>query len=132
MIERIIRLGRWEIDFIFAPDGYDDEEVLTRLYDMDASYDIMRRVNRIMDDGKMNRGFTFANPEMRKALSVVGPASSGGEFLNTLAHESYHVAAAVANELGAELDGEEPAYLIGESFLSLLSVVCELGCKHCN
>ena len=132
MIERELYIGRWHVDFLFADEGYDDELVLTRLYDIDAPVYIMREVNENMESGDMNTGFTFTNSDLKEALVVVGPSSSGSEFQSTFAHEAYHLAAAIASSLGIELDSETPAYITGDLTLELIDVICELGCTYCN
>lgn len=132
MIRRVLRVGRWVVDFIFAEDGYDEEAVLGILYDIDASVDVMRRADKIMEGGDYNRGFTFANPALRRAIVVVGPSSSSEQFLNTFTHEVRHLADAIAKSLGVELDSEGPAYLTGDLAMSLARVVCHLGCDHCR
>lgn len=132
MIHRVISIGHWMVDFLFAVDDYDDEVVLSCLYDMDASYDIMRRVNRMMDSEKPNCGFTFSNIDLKRALVVVGPTTSHKQFLNTLVHELHHVAVAIADSLGVDLESETPAYIVGDSALALADTICRLGCPDCD
>ena len=132
MIHRVLKIGRWVVDFLFAKLDYDDEGVLACLYEIDADYDVLRQVNRIMDSDKLNCGFTFANPDLRRAVVVIGPSSSSKEFLNTTVHEIHHLAVAIADSLGYDLEGETPAYLAGDSALALAETVCELGCPHCS
>lgn len=131
MIHRVISIGRWIVDFLFVEKEYDDETILSFLYELDASYNDMLRVNRIMDSGKYDCGFTFANMEMKRALVVIGPSSSGGEFLNTFSHEIHHLAVFIAESLGYDLEGEAPAYITGDATLALAETVCELGCSDC-
>ena len=132
MIHEGLSIGRWHIDFLFAPDGYDTEEGLVYLYDADATDDIIVNAYHIMEDGGDNTGFTFTNQDSRTAVVVIGPASSGEEFINTLVHEIYHVSEAIARSLGYDLSGERPAYMIGDSAMSLAHVICDLGCDRCN
>ena len=132
MIERELKVGRWHIDFLFAEDDYDDELVLTRLYDIDAPIYIMQEVNRKMDRGNLNAGFTYANPDLMEIVLVVGPSSTGAEFQNTFAHEVYHAASIIADSIGVDLAGEAPAYMVGDMTLELIDVICQLGCTHCN
>lgn len=132
MIHRVLKIGRWVVDFLFAKLDYDDEGVLACLYEIDADYDVLRQVNRIMDSDKLNCGFTFANPDLRRAVVVIGPSSSSKEFLNTTVHEIHHLAVAIADSLGYDLEGETPAYLAGDSALALAETICELGCPHCS
>ena len=132
MIRRALMIGRWVVDFLFVTEKYDEEAILVFLYEFDASYAVMRRAKRIMESGKKNRGFTFANEEMRRALVVIGPTTSGKEFQNTLVHEIHHLAVAIARSLGYDLEGEGSAHLAGDSLMALSEIVCELGCEHCN
>lgn len=132
MIKRSLIIGEWVVDFLFAKLDYDDEGVLACLYSIDADYDIMRKVNKIMDSGKLNCGFTFANPDLKRAVVVVGPTSSSNEFVNTFAHEIHHLAVAIADSLGYDLEGETPAYITGDTTMALIETVCELGCSRCS
>lgn len=129
MIHRDLMIGKWIIDFLFAPDGYDTEEALTYLYDADASDYILKKAYHILEDNKPNTGFTFSNPDLKMAVVVIGPTTSGAEFIDTLIHELYHVAVAIAKNLGVELDSEWPAYAIGDSAKALTTSICLLGCS---
>lgn len=132
MIHRVISIGRWVIDFLFAVDGYDADGVLACLYDIYAPKEVMRRAEEIMERGDPDCGFTYSNPDIKRAVCVVGPTSSGEEFINSFVHEVRHVADAIARSIGYELDGEVPAYVSGDAAMALAEVVCELGCEHCR
>lgn len=116
------------IDFLFVTEKYDEEAILAFLYEFDASYSVMIRAKHIMESGRKNRGFTFANPELKRALVVVGPSTSGKQFTNTLAHELHHLAVAIAKSIGYDLNSEAPAYIAGDATQALIEVVCKLGC----
>ena len=132
MIHKSINIGRWNIDFLFADDEYDTEEALTYLYDADASDHILRKAYHILEDNEINTGFTFTNQDMKEAVVVIGPTSSGNEFVNTLCHEMYHVATAIAEGLGINLREETPAYMMGDSVSELTKMICKLGCDKCH
>ena len=132
MIHRVLKIGHWVIDFVFVTKVYDEEAILAFLYEFDASYSVMRRAYKIMKGNKPNRGFTFANPDLRRALVVVGPTSSGKEFTNTLSHELHHLAVAIAKSIGYDLEGEGPAYIQGDATMALIETICELGCEKCH
>ena len=132
MIHRVLNIGRWVIDFLFARERYDTEGVIACLHDVRAPLEVMRRAGDIMERGGLNCGFTFSNPDLKRAICVVGPTSSGEEFLNTFTHELRHVADVIAKSIGYDLDGEAPAYISGDAAMSLAEVVCELGCEHCR
>ena len=129
MIYRNIKIGRWHVCFIFAPTGYDDNAILDILYDLDASDYILVKAGKKLREARPNEGFTFANQAMREALVVIGPTTSGGEFVNTLVHEVHHLAVAVADSLGIDLESETPAYIAGDSARELSDVICSLGCS---
>lgn len=53
---------------------------------------------------------------------------AGAEFIDTLVHEIFHLAVAVALKEGANLKGEVPAYIAGDSARDLSDSICRLGC----
>lgn len=63
---------------------------------------------------------------------VVGPTSSGKQLINTCVHEIHHLAVAIADSLGYDLEGESPAYLAEDSALALAETICEFGCPNCS
>lgn len=132
MLHRVLRIGRWIVDFLFAVDGYDVEGILACMYDCGASAYAMEQAERLMEECDRDCGFTFANPVEYRAVVMIGPSSSGEEFQNTLVHEIHHLAVAIAAGLGIDLEGETPAYLAGDSAMALADVICGLGCGRCH
>ena len=132
MIKRTLKINRWVVDFLFAVDKYDEEGVLACLYDIEAPYDVMLRANRIMESGRKNRGFTFGEPSIRRAVVVIGPTTSAKQFLNTFSHEVDHLSDIIAESLGVKDEREGTSYLAGETTMALAGVLCELGCEHCR
>ena len=132
MVRRTLRLGRWLVYFLFVTDRYDKEMILSFLDTFGASDYVFKRAEKIMTDGFLNRGFTYANPDMHRALVVTGPTSSGAEFLDSFTHELRHLADEIAKSIGIELDAEEPAYMTGDTVRDLADVVCRLGCPRCS
>ena len=132
MTERTLHIGRWEVEFYFAEDGYDADALVDRLFDFGATASVMRQALDLMESGAMNTGFTFSNPYEMVAIVAIGPTTSGAEFIDTLVHEVHHLSVAIAAELGVDLESETPAYLAGDSARSLAETICELGCRHCR
>lgn len=132
MIHRVLNIGRWVVDFLFAIEDYDEEGVLSCLYDIDAPEYVMLRAYRIMESGRFNRGFTFNNPDLKRSVVVVGPTTSGKQFQNSFTHELRHLADGIAKYIGVDLDSETPAYITGDTTMELAEVVCKLGCDHCR
>ena len=132
MIHRVLLIGKWVVDFVFATKSYDIDGALSCLYDAGAPKWVMTEAGELMSEGNKNTGFTYANPAKRRAVIVIGPTTSGAEYIDTLVHEIHHLAVAIASELGIDLESETPAYLAGDSARALAEVVCELGCEHCR
>ena len=132
MVHRGLKIGRWQVDFLFAPEGYDEDEVMEYLYDCGASDYALLQAKNLMALCEHNCGFTFANPDILQAVVFVGPTTSGDEFVDTLVHEVHHLAVAIAEELGIDLESETPAYIAGDYMRELAEIICSLGCKHCN
>ena len=129
MIHRTLIIGRWVADFLFATEGYDIEGVLGCLWDAHAPRHIISQAERLMLSCSRNCGFTYSNPHYRRAVVLIGPTTSGAEFLNTFVHEVRHLADGIAKSLGVDLDSESPAYLAGETARALADTVCMLGCQ---
>lgn len=132
MIRKGLKIGRWDVVFLFATASYDPEQVEECLYDMGATVDSVEEILDFISTCEWNCGFTLSNAGTYKALVVVGPTTSGEEFQNTFVHELHHLAVAIAEELGVDLEGETPAYIAGDSMLELSHIVCQLGCSLCN
>ena len=129
MIHRVLGIGRWTVDFLFATKRYDIDGVLACLYDAYAPEDIMDQAEELMESCMYNCGFTYINQSRRRAVVLIGPTSSGDEFQNTFVHEVRHLADAIAKSLGVPLDSERPAYISGDTAKALTEVICELGCR---
>ena len=132
MVHRVLKIGDWVVDFLFARKKFDAEGVLSCMYDIDAPMNTMKRAYRIMTSGRYNRGFTYANTDLRRAVLVVGPTTSGKQFLNTFSHEIDHLSDFISMDYGLRDDDEATAYLTGDTTMELAEIICELGCEHCN
>ena len=127
---RLLKIGSWDANFFFFTDGYDVEGVLDFLKDNGATEYILEDAYMLMSSGKDDTGFTFTVPNEHFAVICIGPTSSGEEFINTLVHEIHHLAVAIADELGIDLESETPAYISGGLALEFADLICRLGCKR--
>ena len=129
MVHRVLKVGRWIVDFLFAERKYDIEGIVSCLRHAEAPRRIIDQAVDLMEEGSPNTGFTYTNARVFRAVVCIGPTTSGGEFQNTLVHEIHHLAVAIARELGVDLEGETPAYLAGDTMMAFADVVCKLGCR---
>ena len=132
MIHRVLKIGRWTVDFLFAENRYDIEGVVACLREIHAPDWVIRDAVSLMESEEPNTGFMYNNQDSFRALGVIGPTTSGAEFIDTLVHEVHHLAVAIAYNLGVDLEGETPAYIAGDSAREFADVVCMLGCAHCR
>lgn len=124
-----VMIGRWVVDFLFATRRYDIDGVIAHLVDAGAPGYIIDDAENLMLSCEYNCGFTYTNQKKRRAVVLIGPTTSGDEFLNTFVHEVRHLADAIAKSLGVPLDSERPAYISGDTAKILAEIVCELGCR---
>lgn len=127
-----MRIGGWTFDFLFNTRDYDVDGVLACLWDAYAPDYIIDQAEGLMASCDYNCGFTYSNDTRRRAVVMIGPAESGEEFIDTLVHEIHHVAVAVAESLGADLDSEKPAYLSGDVAREMADIMCHYGCGRCG
>lgn len=132
MIQKRLYIGRWKVDFIFVEDEYDVDDIAWTLYEAGASYLVLDQAKDLMWMCDYNCGFTFSNESRRTAVVVIGPTTGGDEFLDTFVHEIHHLAVAIADSLGVDLESETPAYISGDTARDLAEIVCLMGCKACH
>ncbi len=128
MLHQQLKISKWKVDFLFAEESYDEEEVLTFMYDNEAPYDRMLDARDLMRRGKPNTGFTYTDPYFYYALVVIGPTTSGKEFIDTLTHELLHLATELAISQGDTAGSETAAYIAGDSARELSKAICRMGC----
>ena len=132
MIRKVLQIGRWIVTFVFFPEGYDMNYVLDYLYYLDASdEDLVSAYDKMLAEGP-NEGVTFANPEMKEALIVIGPTTSGKQFLNSISHEIDHLSDEIASWYGVKGHREGTSYRTGDTTMALAELICRFGCDHCR
>lgn len=132
MLVRKINIQRWEVVFLFSFDAYDMEWILDALSWADAPNSIVSKVSENVSAGRLDEGFTFSNPELRRTVFGISKASSGPEVLDSTVHEIIHIAQHIAVEDGIDPFSEEMAYLGGDISREISDIVCELSCPHCS
>lgn len=132
MIHNRLEIGRWDVDFLFAEEDYEAENVLELIQNYGGDDYTRIKAEKLMDECDYDCGFTFVNFRDLLAIVLIGPTSSGAEFLDTFVHEIQHLSVAITENLGHDLKGETPAYLAGDTTRELAEVICKLGCRHCR
>lgn len=98
-------------------------DVLDALGGIDCPEPIINETEELLRRSAENTGITYTNRKLRTSVLVIGEASSPAEFLNSLAHESRHLEAHIAQMLGLDPFGEEICYIAGEIAAKMFGIV---------
>lgn len=132
MLFRTLDIQNWRILFIFAIENTDESAILGALGDADAPMGIISHVSGNLRKKRLNEGFSYSNPSLRKSVAYIGVASSGQEFLNTAFHEIYHLTQDIGKADGLDPYGESTAYLAGDISSKISDILCRYSCDKCR
>lgn len=132
MITREVHIRHWTILFLFSFDEYDMESIYDALVWAEAPESIIENVSENVYAGRLNEGFTYSEPSLRRTVAATGKAATGPEMLNTIVHEIVHIAQHISIEDGIDPLSEEVAYLCGDISSTVADIVCRLSCPKCS
>lgn len=134
MIRQTIHLEqwRWTVYAYYSVGHYYTKEIMERLVQIGCTETNIRRAYRNLSSGHVDTGLTFSNPKRRTSVMVIGYASSGGEFFNSLLHEMRHLEEHILNASDIEPYGEPVAYLIGDLAKEVYKRAHHLLCDCCR
>lgn len=132
MIVRKVRINKWTILFLFSFDRYDMERIYDALLWVEAPDSIISQVSENVYAGRLNEGFTYSEPSLRRTVFATGLAENGPEVLDSIVHEIIHICQHIAIEDGIDPFGEPFAYMGGDISREISDIVCELSCPHCS
>jgi len=132
MIYRRVDIADWTIRFLFSFDSSDRVRVVDSLLWADAPDSLIFHITENMKAGRLNEGFCYSTPSLRRTVLGTGLAESGPEVLNTMIHEIIHICQHIAREDGIDPLGESFAYLGGDIAREVSDIVCELSCPNCG
>ena len=132
MITRTVRIRHWTIRFLFSFDRHDEARVLDALFWADAPISIISHVSENIQAGRLNEGFCYSEPSLRRTVLGTGLAESGPEVLNTMMHEIVHICQHIAAEDDIDPYSESFAYLAGDISREVSDIVCRLSCPVCS
>ena len=132
MVYRRIRIKDWTIRFLFSFDRYNKAQVLESLFWVDAPNSIVSKVSKNIEAGRLNEGFCYSDPTLRRTVFATGKAENGPEVLDSIVHEIFHIVQHIAIEDGIDIYSEDAAYLAGDISREISDIVCELSCPHCS
>lgn len=106
----------------------DSNTIVEQLEYLGCGSDFLLISEEILSSDNKNIGFCYSNPYMRESVIYISKTSSRKEFLNTLFHETCHLAVHIANTDSIDKDSENFCYLagsIGEEFSNLVLKICD-------
>lgn len=117
MIHQEITIPRydWHVYAYYAVDCYYIDEIVSRLRELGCDDNFLRIAERNMACGNLDHGLTYSNIKASESVMVVGLASSAEQFLNSLAHELFHLVNHICEARGIDIGSEEAAYLMGDT-----------------
>lgn len=132
METRAAYIDDWVVRFYFSFDIYDKERIIDALLWADAPDSLISHVSENIESERLDEGFCYSNPYLRRTVLGTGAASSGPEVLDSMVHEIIHICQHIAEEDGLNPFGEAFAYLGGDLARCVSDIVCELSCPHCH
>ena len=129
---RKVKIHDWTIRCLFSFDKSDKAFIVESLFWAEAPDSIITRVSENLRAGRLNEGFCYSDPSLRRTVLGVGKASSGPEVLDSIVHEIIHICQHISLEDGIDPYSEEIAYLGGDISREVSDIVCELSCPHCG
>ena len=132
MLIRKIHIRYWALLFLFSYDTNDMGSIHDALVWAEAPDSIISRVSESVSAERLNEGFCYSNPSLRRTVYAIGKASSGPQVLDSIVHEIIHIVQHIGQEDGLDPYGEDVAYLGGNISRMISDIVCELSCQHCN
>ena len=115
MISQEIYLEKydWTVLVYYGADLGKADEVCNTLEKIGCSEKAVGEAREHFLHGSENAGLTYSNTAERKSVVAISRTTSGEEFVNTVAHEMFHVVCHICGALGIDLNSEEPCYLMG-------------------
>lgn len=122
----------WLIKVFYLIENPFIDEILDELDAIDCEPDAFYRAAEMLENGKLNQGFTYTDYEQHVTFIIIGEASCADEFFNTFIHEVGHAAEHIASYYKIKSYSEELQYLTGEIALEMFKESKDLMCDECR
>lgn len=124
--------GNWHVKFFLAVSAYYTDEIIHELENIECEPKNLKKAYTNLSSGHINTGLTYTNPYLHESVMVIGIASCGEQFVNSLVHESKHLEAHIGKALGLDPYSEDTAYLAGEIAQKMYRFTDKLTCHKCR
>ncbi len=123
---------RWAFRVYIATDCAWNAEILGHLERLGAPAWIIESSAANMACGLMNAGLTYASPEERETLMVVGQTTTAAELFNSVVHELDHATLFTFPLVGITPGTEQAAYFKGGLAREIFPLIQPFLCDHCR
>lgn len=120
----------WQIVLFYAVTHFEVGEIMQTLEDAGCRGENLESAYQNLSSGNLNTGLCFSGDGV--SVLVISVTSSKPQFLNSLVHESHHLATQIGSALGYDLLGEDMCYLAGKIAEKMYPVVSRYLCECCN
>lgn len=104
MIHFNFKISGWSVSVWVATDSY-SEEIYEDFARVGANGDAIRALDIIIREEKKNVGMTYTDIGKEESILLIGLSDSYKEYINTMFHETAHLAHHIANKRGMSEEG---------------------------
>lgn len=122
----------WDLTVYYTLTKYYVEEISDELRDLECKSAGVEEAKRLISSGRLNVGLIYSNIHKRKTIMVIAKTSSPAEFLNSLVHETAHLAQHIGETFLLDMYGEEVCYLQGDIMVEMYDQCKDMLCEHCR
>ncbi len=127
-----IEQHQWRVTTFFEVEKKDAGEILWHLQRTHASFEHLKATAINLTSGRPNNGITHTSLQDRETIMVVGKATSGAEFFNSLLHEMKHLEEQTSDALEIDSKSEQAAYFRGGVSREIYPYISRLLCDCCR
>lgn len=110
----------WNIHIFYDVCRRDADYICGSLVQMGCTGKAVKDAREHFLRGGENTGLTYSNMMARESIVAIGRATSCKELVNTIAHELFHVVTHICETDGIDMTTEEPCYIMGWLFQSII------------
>lgn len=127
-----IKRVNWHVKVFHAVDSMWADEILDELIKIGCRGQNLKDAKAQLWKGLPNNGLTYSNLDNHETIMVIGFASDGREYWNTLDHEKNHLLQDISIKYRLDPYGEEISYISGEFIREVYDKAKELLCECCR
>ena len=126
------RYDNWFVDVYFGVSRWDVDIIMDNLHQIGCDGKTAYKAYQNLSANDLNTGLTYSSFVKRQSVMVIGIADSPDQFINTLTHEQFHLAAHIGKVFFLDMYGEEVCYLMGKISQELFDVSKKFICDCCR